>query len=223
MSVAGRELRAVAADQVGRRYRRNQRPGALLLAQRPEQLAAEVLRGGQRAVQVGPEQRALGRIGAEEVRGRGHDLAADDGVVQRDVVAAEAPAPGRVAAGRAEDRDVIELRVAAALAAEVDREAFELVEDVVEPNDHRDGDVAGRRQAARDQPVDVALLDRAHRGERQAAVIGRRVVPQATLALVRERPAGDPALILVQGFDQRGRGLGHALRHHRRHRSQRPM
>ena len=125
------------------------------------------------------------------------DLAADDRVVQRDVVPAEAPAPGSVPARLAEDRDVVEQRVATALAAEVDRPAFELIQDVVEPHDQGDGHVAGRGQAGRDQPMDVAMLDRAHRGERQAAVIGRRVVPEAALRLVRKRPARDPALRLI--------------------------
>ena len=35
--------------------------------------------------------------------------------------------------------------------------------------------------------------------------------------------AKDPALRLIQGFDQHGRCLGHASRHHRRHRSLHPM
>jgi isoleucyl-tRNA synthetase len=50
--------------------------------------------------------------------------------------------------------------------------------------------------------------------ERQPAVVGRRVEPQATLVVVRKRPAGDLALRLIQRFDQHGRRLGHASCHH---------
>ena len=92
--VADRQLRAVAADQIGRRDRCDQRPGALRLAERAERLAAEVpsaaasgrWRWGRAArLSAGSAPRKFG------VSGR--DLAADDRVVQRDVVAAEGASP----------------------------------------------------------------------------------------------------------------------------------
>ena len=73
-----------------------------------------MLDGRERAMQMRAEQRAVRRVRAEEVRcGRDH-LAVHDDIVQRNVVAAETPAPGAASNGGApntgftKDRDVIE-------------------------------------------------------------------------------------------------------------------
>ena len=91
---------AVRGDQVVGRLRRDQRHGELLVVERVHQLAPEVLGAGERTQQVRPEQGRRRRVGAEEARGRGGDVAIDDRVVDGHVVPAEAPAPGLAGLGR---------------------------------------------------------------------------------------------------------------------------
>ena len=89
-------------------------------------------------MQVWPQQRTVSRVSAKKTRGRGDNFTLEDRVVQRDMMPTEAPRPS-VTARLAEDRDVIELRVAPAWAGEVDGEILQSVEDIVEANDCRHG------------------------------------------------------------------------------------
>ena len=87
--------RAVGRDEVRRRLGQQDRLSRRVAAQGRDELAGEVLHPGQRPVDRPAEQRRRGRVGPEEQR-RGRDQTpVHDQVVQRDVVAAEPPAPRR--------------------------------------------------------------------------------------------------------------------------------
>jgi hypothetical protein len=180
-------------------------------------LAGQVLGPGQRPQRRRPQQRGDGRVGAEEARGRRPDHAVDDEIVQRYVMAAEAPAPRRRAARLAEHPQVIQARIAAAFPAPVDGPALDLVQHVVQPDDGGDGDVSRDGEPAGDELVSQALLGRALRAERQAAVVGRGVEPAPALGV---RPGvrtgrgtgGQRTLTGVERIEPGHRGGGHPRR-----------
>src|SRR6185437_14257879 len=135
------------------------------------QLTSQILGSAQRAQRRGTQQWRRRRIRAEEAGGDRAHHAVDDEVVYRDVVAAEAPAPGRRTAGLAEDPQVIQAGVAAPFAAPVDGPALDLIEDVVQPDNRGDGYVPGGGQPAGDQLVSTALLGGPLVRQGQAAVV----------------------------------------------------
>ena len=169
-----RDAGAVGRDDVGRRV--PQQHGALgqLGGQRADEVAGEVLDPAERPADGAAEQRRGGRVGPEEAGRGAHQLAVDDEVVERDVVPAEAPAPGAAVARLAEHAQVVEARVATALAVEPHREALDLVEDVLQPDDRRDGDVRrgptarSRRGASRRAAARAAARGRSARRGRSA-------------------------------------------------------
>ena len=93
-------------------------------------------------------------VGAQERRRPRHAAAVDDGEVQREVVPLDPPAPGLLRPRLAEDREEVQLRVAAGPAALLD-----LLQDLLEADDGDGLDVAALPQAAAEQRM----------GERAAA------------------------------------------------------
>ncbi len=63
--------------------------GALPVVERTDELAAQILRAGERPQRMRAEERRRRRVRAHEARRARAGLAVDDGVVDRDVVAAE--------------------------------------------------------------------------------------------------------------------------------------
>src|SRR5579883_914325 len=95
---------AVALHDIVRCNGREDRRLALALVERQQQITAQILLRAQRSQRLCGAQRHLSGVRAEEQRRRRNDPAIDKGVVQRDVMAAEAPSPvPRV--WRAEDRE----------------------------------------------------------------------------------------------------------------------
>ena len=204
---------AVAADDVGGRGGGEHGAGALVGVEGVEQVAGGVLDRAERAQLPPSEQRRDHRVGAEEARTAGDGLAVDDEVVHRHVVAAEAPRPGPGAGRVAEDPQVVHARITAAVAGEAGGEPLGAVEDVLQTHDRRGADVGRLGQPRREQAHRCALLVGPLLVDRQAAVVGGRVVPAHPLDVggVRARPRPDAggALLVVEAVDPRGGRLGH--------------
>ena len=207
------DVRAVGRDEVDRGDRRHQGAVELPGVERPDELAPEVLGPTERTQQVRAEQRRVGRVGAEEARGRRRQLAVDDGVVHGDVVTAEAPPPRGAGVRIAEHADVVHPGVATAGPAEGRPPVLDGVEHVLQPDDRGGGDVRRLREAGAQEAQRRLLLAGVHRPERQAAVIGRCVEPQPALLVGRERPCRQFPLPVVEPVDPRPCGIGHPRRH----------
>ena len=161
------------------------------------------------------EQRRHGRVGAQEARRGGDERAVDHEVVERDVVAAEPPAPRRRAAGLAEHPQVVQAGVPAALAVEDRHEPLGVVEDVLQAHRGRDGDVPGRRETCRDQLHRGPLLGGSLRVHGEPTVVRGGVEPAPPLGVRRvvrgDGADGHRALRGVEGVEPRARGSGHAV------------
>ena len=208
--------RAVRLHDVGGRGGRDDGARALLLVERVQQLAGEVFLGGEGAQRVRADLPRLSRVRAEEGRRGADDPASGDRVLQRDVVAADPPAPRRLSAGLAEDGGVVHPGVAERhmrprLRVGPRRPAVEALEGGLEADDRAGGDEAAHAQAGAHQAHREAALLRAHLVEGEAAALDRRVVPGLALRLVVEGQHRQRALVLVEGLEEVGRGLGHAL------------
>src|SRR6185436_9775481 len=107
----------------------------LAVVERTDELSAEVLGAGQWTQGMGAEERRRRRVRTHEARRARARLAVDDGVVDRDVVAPEAPRP-RARRRIAEHAEVVPGRVAPPGAAgEHAGPALGLVEDVLQAHD----------------------------------------------------------------------------------------
>ena len=146
----------------------------------------------------------LGRIGAEERRRDRDRLAGHEREVEREMMALEAPAPGRRGRiRRAEHRDRVVLGI-----AQEPAERLELAQHALEA-DHVDGlGVADRREARLHQLVGRGPRGRGHRLEGQALAAARDVVPVEAL-LVGEGEDGAPPRIVGQRGEKRRRRAGH--------------
>jgi hypothetical protein len=99
---------AVGGDEIGWRLRQQHRLLHELGRERPHELAGQILDPGQRPVARAAEQWRGGRVGTHEARCGGDQLAVDNEVAQRYVVAAEPVAPGAGIACGAEDAQVVQ-------------------------------------------------------------------------------------------------------------------
>src|ERR1700678_2043789 len=104
-----------------------------------------------------------------------HWLAVYHEVVERYVVAAEPVAPGAGVARGAEDAQVVQAGIAAALTVEPGGEALDPVQHVLEPHDRGDRDVPGQGKPGGDERHRRALLGGPLLVQGKPAVIGRRV------------------------------------------------
>ena len=204
----------VRLHDVGRRRRRDEGGFALAPVECPQQVAGKVFLGGEGAQAPGAAEGRLRRVRPEEGRVGGDDAVALDGVVEGDVVALEAPAPGLVP-GFAEDGREVELRVAPAVGADVDAEPppaprLPRIEDVLQPHDDGGGDVARLAQAGGGEPVGGLLLQRRHGEEGQALAGHGRVVPVATFGVIRKWAQHTCALLGFQQGEEVACGFRHA-------------
>src|SRR5581483_1551212 len=139
---------------------------------------------------------------------RGRNVAPIDyQVVERDVVPFHAPAPRRRVGRRAEDGEVIQLRIAHVPAPR----PLQLSQYLLQAHDRHGFGVAAPAQATGDERVGQLELARVHLLERQPLAGTRDVVPVAPL-LVLDWIDGARALLRRERGEQRRRGLGHALR-----------
>ena len=204
----------VRLHDVGRGRRGDEGGFALAPVECAQQVAGEVLLGGEGAQAPGAAEGRLRRVRPEEGRVGGDDAVALDRVVEGDVVPLEAPAPGLVA-GFAEDGGEVELRVAPAVGADVDAEPppaprLLRIEDVLQAHDDGGGDVARLAQAGGGEAVGGLLLQGRHGEERQALAGHGRVVPVAALVVIRQRTQDARTLLGLELGKEGARGGGHA-------------
>ena len=99
------------------------------------------------------------------------------------MVAAEPVAPGAGVARGAEDAQVVQAGVAAALTVEPGDKALDPVQHVLQPHDRGDRDVPGQGKPGGDQRHRRALLRGPLLMQGKPAVIGRRVEPPPAFGL----------------------------------------
>src|SRR6202453_4584324 len=108
------------------------------------------------------EQRRRGRISAEEAGRAGGDLAAQNRMLHRDVMATEAPRPRALRVGFTEYLEPVHLWVPSTSSAPVHLPVLDLVEHVLQAHDGGRGDIAGLGQARRYQLHRAVLLVGTH-------------------------------------------------------------
>ena len=150
----------------------------------------------------------FGGVCAEEERGVGEHAVAPERVVERDVMAFDAPAPGRfVVAGFAEDGPVVELGVAhegadAGCALDLAERGFQL-----DDFEGLFGGVGG--EPGVEQGEGELALGRGHIAQGEAVAVGGRVVPEDALG-IEVVVAGAFALGGEEAVDEASRDAGHA-------------
>ena len=199
------DARGVAGEDVVRRLPGDHRLRPLLAVELGEQVAGQVLLGGQGPQSLALAVTDLGRVGAEEQGRRRHPVP-EDGVVQRDVVALEAPAPGPLAADLAEEAHVVELLVA----REPTAPAFDFPQDRLQGHDRLRPLVGRRAQPGGHEVQGPGPLGAVHLLDREAGALAGDVVPVGALLLVGEVEARLAPLGLVEGVEEGQGGIGHA-------------
>ena len=204
------DLRQDHGHDIGRRFRLYDRRRPLGVVEGVQQRAGGVFLGAEDARALLRAVTDFRGIRSEE-RGRaGRRAAADDVEADRDVVPLQPPAPCRLVARRAEDRDPVHLGVAWKTHA-----AFDRAQDFLELHDRRRGRKPARAQARLEEIVRESPLGLAHLLDGQAVprkhLVGDEVPLQAFVGIEREdgllallrRKRREP---LVRGACHRGRG-----------------
>ena len=178
------------------------RPLGLPVVERADKAEAHPLLGGEnhRARQRAAED--LARFGAHEGRGE-HQLVANDGAVEAQVVAVDLPGPGPLLAGFSEEgQEVQPLRVFI-------RPARHLTEQPVQPHDVADLGEAPGRQAGLHQAKAKPTRRRWEILQHHAVTKNEGVGVQPLAALGRiEREHRPLALLAAERAHKRGRGFG---------------
>ena len=159
-----------------------------------------------------PQQRSRCRVRSQKARCRTHHLCVHNGVMDRHMVAAEAPAPRLVTGRITEDPHEVQPGIATPLTSPCRRPPLDRVQHILESHDRCHGHVSGLGQPGGHQPMGQTLLCGTHRRDRQTAVVRRRVEPSYAFVVIGHRPAGQRGLRLIERVDQRRGGVGHATR-----------
>jgi hypothetical protein len=142
-------------------------------------------------------------VGSEEVGGYGDGVTVDDGEVEHEVVAFEAPAPGVGGIGVAEYGDVVGLGIA-------DRAAtlFHFPEDGFEAHDGGGLEESSLTQCRTEEADGEVALFRGHLAEREAFAVAGDEVPVETFGII-EFEGGLSLLLWGEGGEEAVGGFLH--------------
>lgn len=186
----------VSGDDLLERGVGENRDLALPFVEGVDELQAEIFFGGEDALAFAGAGADFGGVGADEGRGEEDVLAVDDREVEREVVAFEAPAPGFVGGGFAEESDEVVGGIAATGVV-----LLELLEEELELHDGLGFGHAGVAEAGPEEREAEGLDLGRGVAEREAFALERDEIPVFAL-FVGERVGDLFLLVGTQGAEE---------------------